>query len=164
MRYIILNFLLFFCFLNSFGQEIKKVTLEYKHPYNNEYAYLKIELTKSTNDCHISSVKLEKKELVDFVKNSNKMLSKKSIDCNSYNSITELIVNFDKSSPNKLLGFSDLQDPRQFKLEFVTDSGIEKYESNIGQSFKTNDIALKKFNTIIKEILTKANYKWRKIL
>ena len=163
MRYIILNFLFFFYFLNSFGQEIKKVTLEYKRPYGVN-AFIRIELSKNANDCYVSNITLQKNEIINFYKNSKEMPPINLIDCNSYKSITELITDFDSSSPSKLLGFSDLQDPRHFELEFVTDNGIKKYESNIGQSFKTNDFDLKKFNAIIKEILILADYKWRKIL
>ena len=163
MRYIILNFLFFFYFSNSFGQEIKKVALEYNRPYGVN-AFIRIELSKNTNDCYISNITLQKNEIIDFYKNSKEIPNINPIDCNSYKSITELIMDFDSSSPNKSLGFSDLQDPRHFELEFVTDKGIKKYESNIGQSFKTNDFDLKKFNAIIKEILTLAGYKWKKIL
>ncbi|MFI1770302.1 hypothetical protein [Thalassobellus citreus] len=137
--------------------------MEYKRPYGKN-AFIRIELSKSTNNCYISNVTLQKNEIMDFFKNSKEMPSKNPIDCNSYESINNLVTDFEKNHPNEFIGFSGLQDPRQFKLEFMTDNGIRIYESCIGQSFKTNDNTLKKFNIIIKEILALANYKWRRIL
>lgn len=163
MKHLFLTFFLFISVLNSFGQEIEKITLEYKPPYGI-IGFIRIELTNNHNNCHISNITLQKNQIVDFFKNSKKMPPSNVIDCNSLESLHNLINDFEKNTPNKLLGLSDIQDPRQFNLELVTDNGIREYESNIGQSFKTKDIDLKRFNAIVKEILTLAGYKWRKIL
>lgn len=146
------------------GQEISKVTLEYKHPIRKEFAYLKIELIKKDSSCIMTKIQLNRKDLIDFFGNYRKKKIETILDCDSYNSIIYLIGKFEESSTKNILGYEGLQDPRVFALELIYKNRTENYESNIGGSFKTKESELKNFNEIIKQILTLAGYKWRKIL
>ena len=94
MKNFILNFLLFLIIPYSFGQDIDKVILEYKHPYSNEYGLLRIEITKELNICFLSTTKVDKKDIIDFAKSSKKMPTKTVSNCNKYDLIIDLIDDF----------------------------------------------------------------------